>query len=486
MASRELYSSMAKRKKKVSFGQMVGDSALAVLDNSLAGIGLGDLISPDAYNTDEFGQFTDTTNKIFNTAGSLMLSGFGGTPAGPTSFANGGILTKFEGNTHEQGGIKLGEDEVEGNETMMPMDAQSDFIFSDRITYPGTKQSFATKSKKIESKYKLRPNDPYGKKSQELELRNLAMQQEEVKKTLKPVNNTNKKAYGGMKYANGGPWDVPTFEDYIIEQGLQTSTEFDKSQSFLDTNYRKDNKALPITSMTPKGVLTLKTPSTSEIFKTINVPDSQEPVDNTYQSNFLPTALGYAAQAATNIPSLLLKPEKRSFSRVKFGNVSLAELRNQARRSRNLGLATARGVGAQSGDIGQTMNYLAGTTAGLNDVYGNQFNQSLLQEKQASLESNMREQLANSEIERYEEGINTQEADAIRNLKMQALSNLGTTAAMAGRDYMSMNQSDNMLNVLMSSNPDYTFDVNGKQGLFKQPTLRAKRRALGGKKRRAY
>jgi len=160
---------------------------------------------------------------------------------------------------------------------------------------------------------------------------------------------------------------------------------------------------------------------------------------------------------------MFMKPDEAKFSRVKFQDTNLAESRNEARRSRNLGLATSRGIAAQSGDTGQAMNYLSGTTAAMNSQYGNLFNQSLMQEKEMNAQTNMREQLANSEIERYEEGINTAEKDSIRNLKLQSISNMGTSAAMAGKDYMISQGADAQIDALRVSNPDYTYKiVNGK------------------------
>jgi len=440
-------------------------------------------IDPAKYGNPSPAGLTNSTgtfaqNQLQNQFGD-QYSKLGTMNAGPQYMADGGMLTRFKGNSHENGGIPLGKDNVENNETMFSMDNQSDFIFSDRILYPKSKESFATKSKRIESKYKLRPNDPYGKKSQERELNRLATEQEVLKSTIKPKDTTvaNHMAYGGDIYANGGEWNPPTYEEYLIQQGQNTATEFDKPQSFLSTDYRQDNGVLPITKMTAKGMPTASTLNTLE---GINNPAKQEePVAGAYKSNFLPTALGYAAQAASNLPAMFMKPDLATFSRVKFQPTSLAEARNEARRSRNLGLATAKGIGANSNDIGQVMNYLSGTTAALNSQYGSLFNQSLMGEANANSELNMREQLANSEVERYQEGINTAEEDAIRNLKMQGAMNMGTAAAMAGKDYMVSQGADAQINALMASNPDYTYKiVDGK-------LVPIRLRAMGGKRGKA-
>lgn len=61
---------------------------------------------------------------------------------------------------------------------------------------------------------------------------------------------------------------------------------------------------------------------------------------------------------------------------------------------------------------------------------------------------------------------------------MNALQNLGTIAAGAGKDYMAMQESDNMINILRGANPDYTYDiVNGK-------LVPVRIKAYGGKRRK--
>lgn len=586
MASRELYSSIGKPKpKKLNFGQQIGEYGKVLADTALSGIGMSDVISDEAYKADWAKKVSSITSPLANVAGSIapMLMG---APTGPAIFAKGGLRT-FEGPTHEQGGIQLAGDEVEGNETMMPMDSQSDFIFSDRL-YPiksispkgkitFSKKSFAQLSKQINKPLELRPNDPYAKKTADIKLGKLAQEQE----ALKQSNNTEQFAMGGKRYDGGGgrlgiypdylnpqsPTGLPVYnaqgkEAYLDKEawgktpafpyksnrvdGITVKnywdfphryygtpqTLFDKAGYFnLQADPYFNNRGIPsadayidvdlppkdwgrediestiskaieanspyistrqarfpnLKEMTPKGI----TPTTVGIQPIQNKQAASTAMekhlrdgisaDTDISSNFLPSALGYAAQAATNLPAFFMKPDTVNLPRVKFDDISLAEQRNEARRSRNLGLASARGIGAT--DAGQMMNYLSGTTAALNSVYGNQFNQSLLQEQQANAEMNMREQLANSEIERYDEQINAQERDAARALRMNALQNLGTIAAGAGRDYMAMQENDAMMNVLMGSNPDYTYDVNtptGRMKWLKSKTLTPKRRKNNG------
>ena len=380
---------------------------------------------------------------------------------GPRYMAKGGLRT-LEGNTHEQGGIKLGQDEAEGGETMFNLDNQSDFIFSDRIKVPYSKQTFAQKSKRISSKYKLRPNDPYGKKSEEMELNNLAALQEGVK--------GNDIEDDGM-FWGGGIFNKSNIDAINSGISYMNYPDFNSAQPPTQGMYN-DNSVFKMTPLDVKKVDPTAGKIKSEKMELATYPDKSKNFEPS-KSNFTLPALGYIAQVLTNIPALTTKPDKINSSRVKFGKLSLAEKRNEARRARNLALAVARGVG--SNDIGQMMNYLSGTTAALNTAYGNQFNESLLQEQQSNLETNMREQLANSEIERYDEQINAQERDAARALRMNALQNIGTIAAMTGKDYLAMQQNDNYIAALAAANSDYGLNVRTPY----------RKRAYGGKIKRA-
>lgn len=103
------------------------------------------------------------------------------TPKGitPVKKAMGGELTEFEGNTHENGGVPLGNSnvEVEGGETK-----HENYIFSDRIKLPWNKKStFSDESKRIEKKYKDLTTDPLAQKSKKVEMDKLRDAQEVVK-----------------------------------------------------------------------------------------------------------------------------------------------------------------------------------------------------------------------------------------------------------------------------------------------------------------
>ena len=86
-------------------------------------------------------------------------------------------LTEYHGNSHENGGIPVGQgSEVEGKETRF-----GDYIYSDRLTLPNSKQTFASKSKSIVNKYKGRENDKYATTAKTAELRRLSQQNDAAK-----------------------------------------------------------------------------------------------------------------------------------------------------------------------------------------------------------------------------------------------------------------------------------------------------------------
>jgi hypothetical protein len=105
---------------------------------------------------------TNTVNKVGGAAMGMM--------------EDGGPLTHYKGNTHDNGGIPLGEKvEVEDGETRI-----GDFIFSNNIKY-NKKMTYASKSKKIEKQYSKRDNDPLTDSALKRDLEDLAQEQENTK-----------------------------------------------------------------------------------------------------------------------------------------------------------------------------------------------------------------------------------------------------------------------------------------------------------------
>lgn len=114
------------------------------------------------------------------------------------TFKMGGNFTEYHGNTHENGGIPIGQSEVEGGETN-----NNGYIYSDTLKLG--KKTFADISKKINNKYSKRPDDKISMESKERELGNLAKMQESTGLT----NNSR-----GM-FQDGGPLNTKDFQDWL-------------------------------------------------------------------------------------------------------------------------------------------------------------------------------------------------------------------------------------------------------------------------------
>jgi hypothetical protein len=96
------------------------------------------------------------------------------------TFANGGEITQFNGNSHEQGGIPLGQNvEVENGESR-GIGNTKDYVFSDKIKIDKNK-TFSDEAKKIEKKYGNVKSDKFALESKNLELANLMEKQEGIK-----------------------------------------------------------------------------------------------------------------------------------------------------------------------------------------------------------------------------------------------------------------------------------------------------------------
>lgn len=195
-----------RKRKQYGLGSWLGDNASDILKTGAgaaltasgvgAPIGAG-LLASGASGLAANNLVEDPNAKAtIQTAGSIggMMGG-----AGLLSFAMGGNTQLSEinnGGTHEtnpQGGVPMGQTaSVEQGETKW-----EDYIFSDRIKVPGTKNTFADESKKIQKKYpKERENDIPTQKAKEKEMKRL-MAAQEVIRTEMGLNDDIQMANGG-------------------------------------------------------------------------------------------------------------------------------------------------------------------------------------------------------------------------------------------------------------------------------------------------
>ncbi len=124
-------------------------------------------------------------------------------PYSKQSYGDGGFVEFNNGGTHEEnphGGIPLGQNAlVEEGETR-----HQNYIYSDRIKLPwNKKRTFAEESKRINNKYKDRPDDAIANKSKELELSKLKDAQELMKQQMVQKANTMMKDAGMHQMPDG-------------------------------------------------------------------------------------------------------------------------------------------------------------------------------------------------------------------------------------------------------------------------------------------
>lgn len=103
-------------------------------------------------------------------------------------------LTRFNGNSHANGGIELPTAEVEGGETKV-----GDYVFSDLLTPMGQNTTYAALSKQIDNKYK-RANDPFEKEAKIGEYTNLMARQEAARKSIYESGNVSSDLIGGNTF----------------------------------------------------------------------------------------------------------------------------------------------------------------------------------------------------------------------------------------------------------------------------------------------
>ena len=410
----------------------------------------------------------------------------------------GGMLTRYSGNTHEFGGIPISQtDEVEDNETSFNMSDGNKYIFSHSIPFPDKKYSFADKSKRIEAKYKkrLKGDDKLATDALKIELEGLANLQE----SLKQEYNAKNYRYGG-RIQHGEIYDPSTLTSDILPQAYYNNAlrqpynnstpplkifTAAEAQALMNKSLSQPQKNTRLAELPdPHGtpvILGNSTPNYSTDLTKFN--PKMSGVGNSfnpgYNQDFTIPALGYAAQALSNLPSLLTKEDKVRYDRITPDKIDLSQQRTEARRNRNLAYSTAqRNSGLMGNKAG---NYVNAALSGLLTGYGDVFNQSILAEQLQNMESSSKTKFANADIAMKEAEAKQMEKDAVRSIKNEAYGNLGDIAATAGNDYQKMMSDADMMDWLRYANPDYSWKYDPMTG--KKIPYRIKNK-YGGKVRR--
>jgi hypothetical protein len=157
-----------------------------------------------------------------------------GDPKVPVKMENGGNLTEYNGNTHENGGIAIGQDkEVEDKETRW-----EDYIFSENVKVPSKDYSFSDASKRINKKYSQRENDKYDQKALKKEMNGLMGMQESERQVMSVAHNEKMTGMFGEsgspeQYVNGGQ---------LFDKSQLDAIKYAKDNNFMDENNYTTNK----------------------------------------------------------------------------------------------------------------------------------------------------------------------------------------------------------------------------------------------------
>jgi len=412
---------------------------------------------------------------------------------------NNSDFTEYNGNSHQLGGIPISDtDEVEGNETSANL-GDGKYVFSNSILVPNSKKTFADESKKINNRYSKRPDDVWANNAKQKQLTDLMEQQELVRESMgvgedsgnemefkkggwiqaatkgmrkdKPCTGSKfgsstcppgskrynlAKTFKKMHHMNGGFTGIYDIQKH---DGLSESSFIGPPKpaglGYMEQLQSKGYSNAPLKALYSQPINeedVLKRGSTWQYRQALD--EASKPPES-YSPGYGAPMLGYAAQAAANIPMLLTKPTKVKYDRVNPDLIDLTNQRVEAQSTRNKALAMARRNASMLGNAQEANSYAGTAISDIYGQYGNVYNQSLMAEKNANVGIKNQAQSQNAQIQMTEANANQQEADAVRQAKQQALFNIGQSLAAAGKSYGDMSQQGDYLAALGMSNPDY-------------------------------
>ena len=145
-------------------------------------------------------------------------------------------LTKYKnGNTHENGGVAITPNiEVEKGETRF-----EDYVFSNELKIPGSKMTFAQKSKQINAKYKKRENDDLALETKRREFADLMaindlVRYDQTKKQERKQNIENTAFNLGIQNGLNEEQAMQFAKGGSIRQLLNNARKIKTSQSFVN------------------------------------------------------------------------------------------------------------------------------------------------------------------------------------------------------------------------------------------------------------
>jgi len=398
-------------------------------------------------------------------------------PSYDVSYALGGSLNDINGPSHEEGGVNQAVNiETEGGETQ-----KDDYIFSDRLEYPGKKTTFAKLSKRIRDKYTgKRPNDKISIEAEERELATLADVQEIVRGEV--MESAVQMAYGGSikkKMALGGYEDEI---DYTINPstGIPFSAPESLQQGFSPNINVTDNIVNLPNYVAPSPNNNTQYPplnfnqsdadkyNINSIDNNINIVDN--PINPTTSKNINDGFGGADALDYTAIGAQLLGPASELYYGLKGGDpvnykrakptmVDLYRAKTLANQEANRSLSAGQESINQSGDTAQRSlsNSRALAIKGA-QIKGEQTANIMQNEELQNVGIKNTFEQANTNIANQEQIDRLQETDAARTAVTNGLSDLGANVAGGISTYKKYQNQKFITKYLGTSNWSWTKD----------------------------
>lgn len=428
--------------------------------------------------------------------------------AAPT-FDLGGFLNEFKGPKHEQRGIKIAAGEVEGGETSL----NNDYVFSDQLTVPGKKATYAQESKRINSRF-YRENDPIDAKSKAAALGKLQSSQEHTRAVvgLSDLQAKYPDFDKRVKKFDGGGWGLKN-SNYSLLDGINsplipkpaatTLPYTDIDLSGLQSPYANlDLRSQFTTGAIPRNSASRDSTGTFTPVKTTLVPEENPPVNGSgsfwdyikgtptrikeqvatnreqgdYNYHPLPEYVGAATNTIMGLKALTHK--KPNFDRVSVEDIDQQTYANNSlqRLDPTRALQENRLAHAETADVARSAargagNYMSNrlgiaasqSRGAANTVYQydnqnatieNEERRLRFQNKQSNAGLKLQAQMFNSELGAKEFEIKEQMLDAAYNL-------IGAGATGAAQTYMNQETRNfnryyaDMNTMVAAQNPNY-------------------------------
>jgi hypothetical protein len=393
-------------------------------------------------------------------------------------FKMGGNLTEYNGNKHENGGIPIGQAEVEGGETN-----HQGYIFSDTLKLG--KNTFADISKKINNKYSKRPDDKISKESKERELGNLMKVQESTGLTNQGnkmwsggwANRINRLGNQANDFSNYRPSNYAPTAITESPTGFYTTEDRDSNKKAVGNiantlvDEPTNKEAIQEAIEDERSRVGLQTTSPT-INKSSNPPSTPPNAPNGGKP--LQTSVNPLGYLASNVGPLydiargLKGGDPVDFERIKPSFMyadpkpAITAMNNTTSTSFNNARNAIRNNASSSGEYLAMMNNLAGSESlkrGLGTAQIKSEYDKMNTNTYNSIANQVKSQ--NAQIQMNEATARQMETDAARSAVSQGLHNFGQNTLGYGQD-RAMNKTQNTMLPLLADGYEYVMDDAGK------------------------